>query len=394
MSKTVKIPLLRDRHTHPFLYASWIDGLNLHRVSARDDALSMIGNREAKPGEILIVQGWLDSKFELSASDLEPFGPTAVFNLSLHGLVMNEAARKMIEAELGAAGNWSDQAWYERNLRKILNAFAILNGNADRLRRYFQWLHEEQGVIYSEEMLLAGEKEIEVFREADLLHRTRFWCSLEMWHSLSAESKQLIDGMKIFADGALGVRTAAVNDPYDNGDRGMLMYSDDELVQLLTKCIATDKAIAIHAIGDRAIDQVVHAVADLRTETSFRNQVRIEHAQLISLETARVAKESEIILSMQPNFSADSAEYSDRLPQRYLLANNPFRMLIDEVGFIPGDDLIFGSDGMPPGATEAVHQSLCPPFPDRQALTIEELVAGYCDASVFAADEMVEVTLP
>jgi len=51
-------------------------------------------------------------------------------------------------------------------------------------------------------------------------------------------------------------------------------------------------------------------------------------------------------------------------------------MLIDEAGFVPGEDLIFGSDGMPHGAAAAVRQALSPPYPDRQALAIDELIAG------------------
>ena len=392
---SVSIPLLRDRHTHPFLYASWIDGLSIHDAGSKREAIARIEAHESRPDEILIVQGWLDSQFQISPADLASLGPTTVFNLSLHGLVMNGPARVLIERELGDFEcHWSDQQWLERNLRKILNAFAILNGNVDRLKRYYDWLHQEQGVIYAEEMLLAGEREIDIFREADLLDRTRFWCSLEMWQTLSEPARQQIYGMKIFADGALGVRTAAVATPFDNGDQGMLLYSDVELHNLVVDCIATEKAIAIHAIGDRAIDQVVALILRLRKETGFENEVRIEHAQLISPDAARIAKEANIILSMQPNFSIDSVEYADRMPQHYCKANNPFRMLIDEVGFVPGQDLIFGSDGMPSGAAEAIRQSLAPPYPYRQRLKIKELVAGYCDSSVFAHPGMVQLSTP
>ena len=386
----MKIPLLRDRHNHPFLYASWIDGLNVHDETDKQNVLRKIEDADVADGEILVVQGWLDSQYQLSPPELPQEKPVAVFNLSLHGLVMNGPAQAMIEAQLGIVGQWSDQFWFEHNLRKILNAFALFNGNASRLKRYFEWLHSEHGVIYAEEMLLAGEKEIDAFRAAGLLDRTRFWCSLEMFQTLRPESQTLIHGMKIFADGALGVRTAALHVPYRDGEQGVMMYAKEELKKELLGCIATGKSIAIHAIGDRAIDHVVYLIHVLREMNGFDNEVRIEHAQLITLETAKLAKEAGIVLSMQPNFSIDSVEYADRLPDEYLQANNPFRMLIDEVGFVPGKDLIFGSDGMPPGVEAALQQSLNPPFPDRQALTIEEFVAGYCDASIFECSENVE----
>jgi predicted amidohydrolase YtcJ len=103
----------------------------------------------------------------------------------------------------------------------------------------------------------------------------------------------------------------------------------------------------------------------------------MEHCQFIYEKTACQAKELGIILSMQPNFSTDSIIYRDRLLPWYLENNNPFRMLIDQAGFVPGEDLIFGSDGMPHGVEAALKNSLFPPLA-QQRLTIDEFTAGYC----------------
>jgi predicted amidohydrolase YtcJ len=104
--------------------------------------------------------------------------------------------------------------------------------------------------------------------------------------------------------------------------------------------------------------------------------VRLEHVQFISLADALRAKALGVILSMQPNFNSDSVDYVDRLQPQDAESNNPFRMLLDEAGFRCGEDLIFGSDGMPHGVEYALQWSLFPPFPG-QRLTVEELVAGY-----------------
>ena len=188
----------------------------------------------------------------------------------------------------------------------------------------------------------------------------------------------MVTGLKLFSDGALGVRTAAVHTPYDNGSRGLLIYDDDALQLELARCLGHGKDVAIHAIGDRAIDQVVAGLRRLESRIGPSTAIRIEHAQLISKATALQAKELGIKLCMQPNFSQDSEDYRDRLAEHYLPANNPFRMLIDEVGYVPGEDLLFGSDGMPHGAAEALQQALFPPHPRQQQLTLDEFVAGYC----------------
>jgi predicted amidohydrolase YtcJ len=104
------------------------------------------------------------------------------------------------------------------------------------------------------------------------------------------------------------------------------------------------------------------------------------------------AKDLGVILSMQPNFNSDSVDYADRLCPRDQEANNPFRMLLDQVGFCCGEDLILGSDGMPHGVEYALQWSLFPPF-SGQRLAVEELTAGYGPApearshSVLMVDE-------
>ena len=129
---------------------------------------------------------------------------------------------------------------------------------------------------------------------------------------------------------------------YLGGEEGILIYDDSALLEQLSLAAQAGKEVSIHAIGDRAIEQAVEAVARLDKRSP---STRIEHCQFISPETAKRAKTEGIVLSMQPNFSMESECYRDRLPQRYLEWNNPFRMLIDQAGFVPGEDLVFGSDG-------------------------------------------------
>lgn len=57
--------------------------------------------------------------------------------------------------------------------------------------------------------------------------------------------------------------------------------------------------------------------------------------------------------------------------------DQPFRMLLDRVGFRPGIDLFLGSDGMPHGVEAALQAALFPPLAS-QRLTLDEFVAGYC----------------
>ena len=374
-----RLPLLRDWHTHPLLYAAFLEGIDLNRDPAegRDHAIDRIRThaQRGNPGWT-IAYGWNSGRYPLSKHAFDDLPPVVVFDLSLHGLIVNDAGRALLHrSDRGIAENLEDQDWIERHLRRVLNVFASDGASPERLQRFFHWLLEEHGVYHAEEMLLVDESEIRLFAEAGLTARTRFWAAPEQYDRLPRPVQDEIHGIKLFTDGALGTRTAALHAPYrGTSQTGLLLYEPGELAGLFARYLGLGKPMAVHAIGDRAIDQVVSAVEAAGPPAG--SEIRIEHAQLISEPTARRAKALGIRLSMQPNFSDDSVYYADRLPDGSPERNNPFRMLIDQVGYIPGVDLVFGSDGMPHGIREALRQSLFPPCAG-QTLTLEEFVAGY-----------------
>lgn len=378
-SESFRIPLLHDHHTHPLLYAAFMDGIDLNQASTetREQAINRIRDqaRTTQQGWT-IAYGWNSGRYALSKEEFDDLPPLVILNLSLHGLIVNDAGQELLQrSDPVAAANLTDQDWYERNLRRVLNVFANEGASAERLARFFRRLLVEQGIYHAEELLLVDENEIRLFEEAELLGRTRFWVSPDQYEKLSPHARGQIHGIKLFTDGAFGAWTAALHHPYRGStDTGMLLYERNELESLLARYLGMGKPMALHAIGDRAIDQVVSTVENVGHPDE--TEIRIEHAQLISESTARRAKALGIQLSMQPNFSDDSIHYTDRLPDEYLESNNPFRMLIDRVGYVPGIDLFFGSDGMPHGIGDGLRQSLFPPYAG-QTLTIEEFVAGY-----------------
>jgi predicted amidohydrolase YtcJ len=382
---TIRIPLLRDWHSHPFLYSALHDGINLWEgrdglepSALRQSAVTRIHNA-AMHGDSrwTIAHGWNDGRYALEKSDFDALPPVVVFNVSLHKMIVNDAGRSLLErSEPKVAGRLDDQSWTERNLRTVLNVFASASATALRLQRYYDWLLADHGVWHAEEMLLIGENELQLFDEAELRARTRFWASPDVYDALPPPMQSKVHGVKLFSDGALGAWTAALHEPYRGTEQnGMLIYQRAELEQTLEKYLSARVATAVHAIGDRAIDQVVAAVETIGKPADV--EMRLEHVQLISEVTAQRAKALGVRLCMQPNFSDDSIHYADRLPRGCPERNNPFRMLIDQVGFVPGDDLLLGSDGMPHGVREGLRQSLFPPY-EGQRLSLEEFIAGYC----------------
>jgi stage V sporulation protein SpoVS len=300
-----------------------------------------------------------------------------VCNVSLHSFRFNAPARAALKAEFpDIVANVDDQGWVERNLDRVFELFTAAGGAA-AIPAYMESL-AALGVWAADDMLVASD-EAALLLSRKYAGRTALWSEPARYARLGPAARAVIGGLKIFVDGALGARSAALGRPYLGGGRGLLLHSDAGLEKLVKSAARRTGRLAVHAIGGAAIEQAVSALERLAVPRKDL-AVRLEHAQLITFDQARRAKKLGVGLCMQPNFSADSACYADRLPAACLRRNNPFRMLIDRAGFVPGEDLLLGSDGMPHGAEPALRAALFPPFAG-QRLTLEEFRAGYCLAS-------------
>ncbi len=364
-----------DRHSHVSLYAALKGSPDLS--SCEDSAAALDLMRRLPDGRLSLVMGWHSGRLPLSETDLANLPPVVLVNLSLHGLRLSPAAARLLQdTDPEVVERHTDPEWSERNLGRLLGLYGRAAGlTADKLERWIQGL-EVAGIGAVEDLLLTGAEAWQTMRASRWAGRLPWWTVPAIFDTLPAEAQAECAGLKLFADGALGARTAALGEPFRDGGPGLLLYADGALEPELAALHTRGKALAIHAIGDRAIGQALAALEDLDRQGLRFPQVRLEHAQFITEAQARRARDLGLVLSMQPNFSSDSVDYADRLGADTLARNNPFRMLIDRVGFQPGRDLIFGSDGMPHGLAYAAQWSLFPPF-EGQRLSLEELLAGY-----------------
>jgi predicted amidohydrolase YtcJ len=376
MTQRISIPLLKDHHNHLSFYGLLHDCLNLREITGKDEALGRVQGLD--PGKVSVVIGWNTGYYNFSGRDLENLPPVIIVNLSLHSFLINPAAEAMLEERYPEiVANYKDPQWYEDHMPQMLIFLANqVQPSGEKFTRFFDFLLQK-GVYYVEEMHLANETIFSILWSSPFARRTAFWTDLDTYKTLSAVVQKEIKGIKFFTDGAVGARTAALEQPYKDGKKGYLLYADETLYRMLAETASLGKSAAVHAIGEMATSQVVRTVGKLKENGITFPRVRMEHCQFIHEKTAGQAKELGIILSMQPGFSIDSIMYRDRLLPWYLENNTPFRMLIDRVGFVPGEDLILGSDGMPPEAEAALKASLFPPVPG-QRLTLDEFTAGYC----------------
>jgi predicted amidohydrolase YtcJ len=115
-----------------------------------------------------------------------------------------------------------------------------------------------------------------------------------------------IGSIKLFADGALGPKTAAMLSPYEDEEEysGILFLNGEQIFEIGQHASSAGLSLAIHAIGDRANHEVINALSQLRTFEKVNNisglRHRIEHVQLLHPDDLSRLAQNQIIASMQP----------------------------------------------------------------------------------------------
>lgn len=146
------------------------------------------------------------------------------------------------------------------------------------------------------------------------------------------DSMLRLGSLKLFADGSMGARTAAMTEPYDDdpSTTGILMHTHDELVERAVSGHKAGFQLAIHAIGDAAIDQAIDAIeAALASDnsTGAQRRHRIEHASIIRPDQIERMAKLGIIGSIQPQFINTDFWTCDRVGKKRTPWVYPFKTM-------------------------------------------------------------------
>lgn len=210
----------------------------------------------------------------------------------------------------------------------------------------------------------------------------------------SAEHRYALVGVKLYADGALGSRGAALLQPYHDrpGHRGLMQQDAAALQALCEQAARKGLQLATHAIGDAANRAVLDAYAAVvRAQGLADVRPRIEHAQIVDVADIPRFAELGVIASMQPTHAtSDMSWVPDRLGPERLAGAYAWRRFLDA-----GVPLCFGSD-FPvelPDVTHGLHAAITrqdgagqPPggwLPD-QRLTLAEAIAAFSSGAAYA----------
>jgi predicted amidohydrolase YtcJ len=159
---------------------------------------------------------------------------------------------------------------------------------------------------------------------------------------IDPQARLTVRGVKLYIDGALGSRGAALIEPYtdDPSNLGLLVSTGAHLEDVARRALGSGFQVAIHAIGDRgglvALDALEKALGGPRPEARFR----LEHSQVLRVQDIHRMARLGIIASMQPTHATSDMPWAgDRLGQARLAGAYAWRKVLDA-----GGRLALGSD--------------------------------------------------
>lgn len=200
--------------------------------------------------------------------------------------------------------------------------------------------------------------------------------------------------VKLFSDGALGSRGAAMIEPYqdDPENRGLPFWTQEELNALVKKANDRGFQVGVHAIGDLGNRMVINAFdyAQGGKPSPLRN--RIEHTQIVALEDIPRIRDLGLIASMQPiHATSDMNMAEDRVgPDRIRGSYAWRRMLENDIVLASGSDFPVELPNPFLGLYAAVTRQDGSGMPEGgwyadQALTREEALHSFTLAAAIAA---------
>jgi predicted amidohydrolase YtcJ len=376
-----------------FVFAGFTDShQHLEGVGRRTKTLSLFGiptlqetvasiaewAEQIPEGEWVLGRGWIEREWTdeqrfLTRHDVDPF--TA--NKPLYMPRADGVSALVNSAALELAGITRDTpdpegGRFERDLDGTPNGYVLANAmNAFRgiiPADTDEYLKDslERGLAANARMGWTqthdagmSTREIDIMREihaeGGMLHRVYAAATIQEAEAMlergvesTADHLFAVRGIKVFIDGTLGSRGAALIDNYADADHNGFMNrtTKEELMPVLYQSLRDGIQIWTHVIGDRAVRSLLdwyeeaYAAVPQSEWASTDLRWRMEHAQIIPPDDQQRFVELNVIPSMQPSHGIGDLNFApDRLGADRLAYAYPWQQLVDR-----GLRIIAGSD--------------------------------------------------
>ncbi len=394
------LPAFIDAHAHftdMGFRSFWLNAFNLKR---KKDFLDLIARaaQVTPKGDWILIAGfdetrWTDDPTYPTRKELDEVAPDHLVyarRICGHMAVINSRVIRFFNIQKGRNIDIERGILREEAMKQIES---YLKSNIEKLAQGILKAQEmclKEGVIAISEFLsprtlmalrLLSEERLMVnlclyfyYEYAKMLIDLGFWKGWKF-------NGVILNGIKIFLDGSIGARTAAFYDAYkdDPRNKGQLLIDESNLLEIIKLAERAKMQLAIHAIGDRAIDVALNALKNISKGNPLRH--RIEHFEAATDDQIKTAAKLNIILSMQPNFlqwQIPGGMYERRLGKERAKMLNRFRTIINS-----GAIAAFGSDSMPFGPMYGVYWAVNHPN-ENEKINLIDAVRCYTYNSAYA----------
>ena len=350
--------------------------LNLQGISSLNETLKVVRNylSTKKTGEWIIGRGWIDKTWPEkrfpSRQDLDSFSPKNPVVLERadgHAVVVNSLVLKLANIDSSTPDPQGGFIEKDQNgeptgllvdmamnlisdlipkLTRDNDKDAFLEGIKRNVSLGWTQIHIPGGTFDDISIL------DEIKSENNLLQRIYFMVSdgepadrlIKNGPIIDPEHFLTIRAIKMYADGALGSRGAALLENYSDYDgRGVFIFLEEDTKPRLTKALNKGIQIGTHAIGDHGNRVVLDWYEETFSKAKKNNQIfesprwRIEHSQNITPVDQRRFVELDIIPSMQPSHAIGDLHFAvERLGLERINNAYVWRNLIDQGLIIAG----------------------------------------------------------
>ncbi len=321
------LPGLFDAHAHVMPTGFFLNSVDLSNVKSIEETLSMmaVACEEADEGVWVFGAGFMSQNLKEGRfpdkNELDSVSkghPVMIAAQTLHGVSLNSEAIKQIDIpdvadlERDAAGQLTGVLLSDDAVFPVMSqVFALLP--EDKLFAFVKDCSEyaaAKGVTTMIGLMgqfVDGDKDVDIVMERG----DELPINIEVFYQTWDLEKIKPYGLKriggcLTLDGAGFEYTMALEEPYPQRPerRGFLLHTDEEVYRLVSEAHANNIQCAFHALGTRAIDQLLYIFRQVIGEQGSKDlRHRVEHFSLPTDRHMDMLAEMGLIASMQPAFT-------------------------------------------------------------------------------------------
>ncbi|WP_100405120.1 amidohydrolase [Bacillus solitudinis] len=356
-----------DSHLHMIGHGEKLIRLDLSTMNSSDEMKRELKESVAKTGkeEWVLGEGWNENNFfdrklfhREELDDIAPNHPMFLTRICRHAALVNSSALKiagitrntpnpegglivkdlkgeptgylldaamdLVKSKIPAVS----QAYVQHALEKSVDDMVrhgLVGGHTEDLHYYNGFIQ----TLDAFKTVIDGKNR--KFRAHLLVHHEEITQMKKEGYSMGDVTSCIeLGAMKIFADGALGGRTAYLSSPYtdDPSTSGVAMHTVKQLEKLIQQAREVGMPVAIHVIGDAALEMALDVIEENPVK---KGRDRLIHVQVVREDLLERMLNLPLVLDIQPRFVASDFPWvQERLGEQRLPYSFAWKTLLNK----------------------------------------------------------------